>query len=105
LKKTVRAKREKQWRDDRSGRYIRALTKNVFQTFSRWRPKVKECFVMTIYRSPMEKILEQQEENTVITSPKEPTKTFFRKIAYVYSCWKDKLQRIFRGGHGEDRTP
>ena len=35
---------------------------------------------MAMYRSPMEKILEQQEENTVITNPKEPTRTFFRKI-------------------------
>jgi hypothetical protein len=53
----------------------------------------------------MEKILEQQEENTVITNPKEPAKTFFRKIAYIYAGWKDKLQRIFRRGHGKDRTP
>jgi hypothetical protein len=60
---------------------------------------------MALYRSPMEKILEQQEENTVITNPKEPARTFFRKIAYTYSCWKDKLQRIFRRGNGEDRTP
>jgi hypothetical protein len=52
----------------------------------------------------MEKILEQQEENTVITNPKEPARTLFRKIAYIYACWKDKLQRIFRRGHGEDRT-
>ncbi len=59
---------------------------------------------MTIYRSPMEKILEQQEENTVVTSPKEPTRTFLRKIAYVGSCWKDKLQRLFRRGNGGDRT-
>jgi hypothetical protein len=55
---------------------------------------------MAMYRSPMEKILEQQEENTVITNPKEPTRTFFRKIAYTYTCWKDKLQKIFRRGHG-----
>jgi hypothetical protein len=66
--------------------------------------EAKECFIMTIYRSPMEKILEQQEENTVITSPKEPTRTFLRKIAYVCSCWKDKLQRIFRRRGGADRA-
>lgn len=60
---------------------------------------------MAMYRSPMEKILEQQEENTVITNPKEPTRTFFRKIAFIYTCWKDKLQKIFRRGHGDDRTP
>jgi hypothetical protein len=51
---------------------------------------------MTIYRSPMEKILEQQEENTVITSPKEPTRTFLRKIAYTAACWKDRIQKLFR---------
>jgi hypothetical protein len=58
---------------------------------------------MTIYRSPMEKILEQQEENTVITSPKEPTRTFFRKIAYLYACWNDKLKRLFGRSHDVDK--
>ncbi len=48
---------------------------------------------MAIYRSPMEKILEQQEENTVVTSTKEPMKTFFRKLAYTYACWKEKMNR------------
>jgi hypothetical protein len=81
------------------------LLKNLLHIFGRCRPEVKECSVMALYRSPMEKILEQQEENTVITNPKEPARTFFRKIAYIYSCWKDKLQRIFRRGNGEDRTP
>jgi hypothetical protein len=51
---------------------------------------------MTIYRSPMEKILEQQEENTFITSPKEPTRTLFRKIAYIFACWKDKIRKLLR---------
>lgn len=59
---------------------------------------------MDIYRSPMEKILKQDEDNTIITNPKEPAKTFFRKIAYVYTCWKDKLKRIFRRGDDQDRT-
>jgi hypothetical protein len=47
----------------------------------------------------MEKILEQQEENSVITCPKEPTKTFIRKIAFVYACWKDKLKTMFDTRH------
>jgi hypothetical protein len=80
------------------------LLKNLLHDFGRCRLNVKECSVMAMYRSPMEKILEQQEENTVITNPKEPARTFFRKIAYIYSCWKDKLQRIVRRGHGEDRS-
>ena len=50
---------------------------------------------MAIYRSPMEKILKQQEENTIITNPKEPVRTLFRKMVYIYSCCKDKLQRFF----------
>jgi hypothetical protein len=47
----------------------------------------------------MEKILEQQEENSVITNPKEPTKTCFRKLAYLYACWSDKLKRLFGKRH------
>jgi hypothetical protein len=56
---------------------------------------------MAIYRSPMEKILEQQEENTVITSSKEPARTFLRKMAYIFACWNEKLQKIFRRSRGE----
>jgi hypothetical protein len=62
--------------------------------------KFKECWVMTIYRSPMEKILEQQEENTVITSSKEPTRTFFRKIAYIFACWNERMRKLFRRCQG-----
>lgn len=51
---------------------------------------------MDVYRSPMEKILKEQENNTVITNPKEPARTFFRKVAYVCSSWSDKIKRIFR---------
>jgi hypothetical protein len=59
---------------------------------------------MDIYRSPMEKILQQDEDNTVITNPKEPAKTLFRKIGYVYGCWKDKLQRALSRGHDTNKT-
>jgi hypothetical protein len=62
--------------------------------------KFKGCWVMTVYRSPMEKILEQQEENTVITNPKEPTRTFFRKIAYIVACWNEKIRKLFRRNQG-----
>jgi hypothetical protein len=48
----------------------------------------------------MEKILEQQEENTVITSPKEPARTFLRKVAYIFACWKDRIQKLFRFSQG-----
>jgi len=60
---------------------------------------------MTIYRSPMEKILEQQEENTVITSPKEPARTFFRKVAFGYACWKEKVKRLFGKSQDTDKKP
>ena len=51
---------------------------------------------MTIFRSPMEKILEEQENETVITNPKRPIRTFFRKLAYRLAVFKDKLQRLVR---------
>jgi len=44
----------------------------------------------------MEKILEEQENETVITNPKEPIRTFFRKLAYRLAVFKDKLQRLVR---------
>ena len=50
---------------------------------------------MTVFRSPMEKILEEQENETVVTNPKEPTRTFFRKLAYRFEVWKDRLRRVF----------
>jgi len=50
---------------------------------------------MALYRSPMEKILEQQEENTVITNPKEPARTFFRKIAYTIRVGRINCKEYF----------
>jgi hypothetical protein len=51
---------------------------------------------MKIYRSNMEKILDKQEEDTVITNPKQPVRTFFRKIHYLLAVWKEKLGKIGR---------
>ncbi len=51
---------------------------------------------MKTYRSPMEKILYEQEMDTIITNPKQPVRTFFRKIYYTLSMWGDKLRRRFR---------
>ncbi len=59
---------------------------------------------MDVYRSPMEKILEQGEGDVVITDPKAPGKTFLRKMAYLSAYWLDKLRRIFKrrpGGPGQ----
>jgi hypothetical protein len=51
---------------------------------------------MKTYRSPMEKILHEQEMDTIITNPRQPVRTFFRKILYVLSTWSDKLRRRSR---------
>ncbi len=48
---------------------------------------------MKIYRSHMEKILHEQEMDTIITNPKQPVRTFFRKVHYILSVWGDKLRR------------
>jgi hypothetical protein len=52
---------------------------------------------MRVYRSSMEKILDQQEENLPITNPNEPFKTFWRKMLYRWTLWKDKARRRFEG--------
>jgi len=59
-------------------------------------PLIEKGQTMKTYRSPMEKILDQQEMDTIITNPKEPVRTFFRKINYILSTWSDKLRRLFR---------
>jgi len=38
----------------------------------------------------MEKILDQQENDTVITNPKARLRTFIRKIRFVLSRWREK---------------
>ena len=50
---------------------------------------------MVVYRSPMEKILEQNEDDTVITNASEPGKTFWRKLKYRWSIWKSQWQKMF----------
>ena len=44
----------------------------------------------------MEKMLDEQEMDTIITNPNQPVRTFFRKIRYVLSTWNDKFRRKFR---------
>jgi hypothetical protein len=55
---------------------------------------------MKVYRSSMEKILEKQENDTVITNPKEPVRTFFRKVRFTLSRWAEAVKRLFRGSAG-----
>ena len=47
---------------------------------------------MRVHRSSMEKILDQQEQDTIITNPKQPIRTFFRKIRYLLARGKEKVQ-------------
>ena len=50
---------------------------------------------MEYYRTVMEKILAQQEDATIITNPKEPARTFFRKISFILAKWKFKIISLF----------
>jgi hypothetical protein len=51
---------------------------------------------MRVHRSSMEKILDQQESDTIITNPKQPVRTFFRKIRYVLALGKEKVRNLIR---------
>ena len=52
---------------------------------------------MMVFRSPMEKILEQQENETIITNPKEPVRTFFRGVTFFARAGRF-LATAFRTG-------
>ena len=58
---------------------------------------------MKVYRSPMEKILEKQENDTIITNPKEPVRTFFRKVRFTLSRWCETVKSFFRGSPASSR--
>jgi hypothetical protein len=55
----------------------------------------EEGFPMKVYRSTMERILDKQENDTIITNPKEPLRTFFRKVRFVLAKWSEKIRSIF----------
>jgi hypothetical protein len=63
---------------------------------ARFWPVCNGVKLMDIFRSPMEKILKQQENDTVITNPKEPFKTFLRKIAYLWARGWGRCKKIFK---------
>ena len=48
---------------------------------------------MQIYKSPMQKILQQMEDDTIITNPKGRGATFLRKLAYLWAKWTDRLRK------------
>jgi hypothetical protein len=66
-------------------------------------PSRKEELPMKVYRSSMEKILEKQENDTIITNPKEPVRTFFRKVSFTLSRWAEAVRRLFRGSPDSSR--
>jgi hypothetical protein len=59
---------------------------------------------MKTYRSPMEKILKQLEDDLVITNPKERCKAFRLKIIYRCAYWADRIGKFFRR-HRDTRIP
>jgi hypothetical protein len=44
----------------------------------------------------MERIMDKMENDTVITNPKEPVRTFFRKAGFILFRWADKAKKVFR---------
>ena len=50
---------------------------------------------MKIYRSTMERILDKQEDDTVITNPKARLRTFLRKVRFVLSRWGERIRGVF----------
>ena len=52
--------------------------------------------VMQVYRSPMEKLLKQMEDNEVITNPKQALRSLLHKIGYRCCYHIDRLIRATR---------
>ena len=57
---------------------------------------------MTVYRSPIEKILTEKENETVVTNPSEPGRTLVRKISYRLAVWRERVRRLFRARRDDD---
>jgi len=49
-----------------------------------------------LYSNKMEKMLDKQEEEIIITNPNEPIKTFFRKLIYRYTVLKHNIVIFFK---------
>ena len=50
---------------------------------------------MDVFRSTMEKILKQEENDTIITNPRGKGRTFLRKMVYVSAYWIDRVRKVF----------
>jgi hypothetical protein len=51
---------------------------------------------MQVYRSPMEKLLKQMEDNEVITNPKQALRSMLYKVVYRCCYYVDRLSRAIR---------
>ena len=52
--------------------------------------------IMEIFRSPMEKLLKQMEDNEVITNPKQMLRSMLYKFVYRCCYQADRLSRAAR---------
>lgn len=59
---------------------------------------------MKVYRSSMEKILDQMENDTIITNSREPVMTLFRKIGFVLARRADRVRRLFTDTDSKPHT-
>jgi hypothetical protein len=53
----------------------------------------------------MEKTLDELENATVISNPKEPGRTLLRKLAYRAAYWKDRIKRLVSPGSKQKPSP
>jgi spore cortex formation protein SpoVR/YcgB (stage V sporulation) len=44
----------------------------------------------------MEKILDKQQRDEIISNPKEPVRTFLRKVHFTLSKWSEAIVKLFR---------
>ncbi len=51
---------------------------------------------MGVFRTQMDRILDDLENSIVITNPKERGRTFLRKILYKTLSWLDRIGKWFQ---------
>lgn len=56
------------------------------------------------YRRMMDKILDKWDEDTFVTNPDEPIRTFFRKLVFRWAVWRSKRGRWGRRRPSLDST-
>jgi len=51
---------------------------------------------MQVFRNPMEKLLQQMEDNEIITNPKQAMRSLLYKVVYRCSYHAERLNRVAR---------